>query len=81
MLAETVRGWYDKAEARGEAKGKTKGKAETLIFLLENQFDPLSSNQKEKIFALNEPRLMAAISYIFPAKSLEDMFVFINTLK
>jgi len=96
MLAETIQGWYAEAEAKGkaigeakgkaigeakgEARGEIKGKAKSLIFLLETKFSTLSQEQLDCIFAMEDKQIEEAMSYIFAAPSLEDMFRFIKSL-
>lgn len=82
MLAETVQGWYKKAEEKGEKigekKGEIKGKTKSLVFMLETRFGQLNQNQYEIINDLTDKIVMKAMAYLFQARSLDEMFKFIN---
>ncbi len=84
MLAETIQGWYAQAELKGEKKGKIEGKAEgqakSLVLLLETKFSSLSKAQQERIYELDEILIEKAMTYIFRASSIEDMFLYIDSL-
>ncbi len=75
---------WEKAKQRfadeGWEKGIKEGEANSLILLLETKFSSLSEEQKNSIFNLQEVSLKKAMVYIFQANSLDDMFVYLESL-
>ncbi len=78
-----------KGEAIGRAKGKAEGKAEgefigeakSLVLLLKTKFSNLDQTQEESIYALPKESIEQAMTYIFQATSLDDMFTYIASLE
>gem|GEM_PF-2323850 len=81
MLAETIQEWYAQATAEGRAQGEVwgkaigtqKGTANSLIFILEKKFAPLSENQRTWIHALPEEALFTCMGHCFQANSVEEV--------
>ena len=64
----------------GREEGKKEGEANSLILLLETKFSTLSLKQRNHILHLDAQPLKQAMSHIFQAASLEEMFHYIESL-
>jgi hypothetical protein len=64
----------------GRREGRKEGDANSLILLLETKFSPLDQQQKNTELMLQEHGLKKAMTYIFQATSLDDMFCYIQSL-
>jgi hypothetical protein len=63
---------------KNREEGKAEGKAESLIFMLEKRFQPISEQQKALIFSLNDEQIMTAMEFLFQLTSLQEMFAQID---
>ena len=68
-----------RGERIGEKRGKKEGQAISLILLLETKFSTLNEKQRELIFEIEEALVEKAMTYIFRANSIEDMFLYISS--
>ncbi|MDQ7089575.1 MAG: hypothetical protein Q9M50_02890 [Methylococcales bacterium] len=60
--------------SQGRTEGRTEATLSSLIIVLESRFDPLSVQQKQLLFNLNEPSLFPLLKKAATIESLSHFF-------